>query len=59
MRQEILNWFKQAQEDLETAKICLENKRYYACSFWSQQSSEKALKALHLFLKNEPHLGHS
>ncbi|MBM4401705.1 MAG: HEPN domain-containing protein [Candidatus Cloacimonetes bacterium] len=39
-------WWQQAQADLETAEINWRNKRYYACSFFSQQAVEKALKAI-------------
>ncbi|MBI2666259.1 HEPN domain-containing protein [Candidatus Woesearchaeota archaeon] len=59
MRKEALDWWKQAVEDLETAKVDLKNKKYYACSFWSQQAAEKALKALYLHTHKEPALGHS
>jgi HEPN domain-containing protein len=48
-----LDWFLQAEKDLEHA---LESKRAgrheWAC-FASQQSAEKSVKALHLFLKQE------
>jgi|SRR3989338_7359222 len=59
MRKESEQWLKQAQEDLETATIDFKNARYYACSFWSQQAAEKALKSLHLEIKKEPMMGHS
>lgn len=58
MRQEVQQWWQQALDDLETATISFENKRFYACSFWCQQASEKALKALYLEIKKEPSLGH-
>lgn len=59
MRKEALNWWKQALEDLDTARGTLEIKKYYACSFWAQQAAEKALKALYLHLHKQPALGHS
>lgn len=48
MRSEIENWRKKALDDLETAKVNLENERYDAAAFYSQQSVEKALKALYI-----------
>lgn len=39
-------WWKQALIDLETAESNWETKRYYVCSFFSQQAVEKALKAI-------------
>ncbi len=59
MRKETEQWLRQGLEDLQTAKVDLDNTRFYACSFWSQQAAEKALKALYLEVKKEPALGHS
>ncbi|RMF90446.1 MAG: HEPN domain-containing protein [Methanobacteriota archaeon] len=53
MRKEAENWFKQATADLKTARDCLRTENYYACAFFSQQSVEKALKALFLIEKQE------
>lgn len=53
MRTEIKNWWEQANHDLGTAKILLENKRFDAASFYCQQSLEKALKAYSLLKKRE------
>ncbi len=53
MREEIKLWWEQANHDLETAKILLQNKRLDAASFYFQQSLEKALKAYILLVKKE------
>jgi len=45
MIKEAENWWKQAKKDLETSKSNLKNKKYYASSFFAQQSVEKAFKA--------------
>ncbi|MHA1291551.1 MAG: HEPN domain-containing protein [Promethearchaeota archaeon] len=41
---EAKRWYDQSREDLKSAKILLENKRYYMVCFLSQQIAEKALK---------------
>jgi|WetSurMetagenome_2_1015567.scaffolds.fasta_scaffold513677_1 HEPN domain-containing protein len=48
MRSEASNWWKQALKDLETASKNLEIEEYYVTAFFSQQATEKALKALYL-----------
>lgn len=48
MREEINNWLKQAEEDLEKAKILFDNKKFDGVTFYSQQAAEKALKAVHI-----------
>lgn len=48
VREESKNWWLQALEDLETARVNIETKRYYASVFFSQQAAEKALKALYI-----------
>jgi len=53
MREEAKKWFEQAQEDFITAKALLEKKRYYAVVIFSQQSAEKALKAVFVSLKKK------
>ena len=53
MREEARRLWVQALEDLETAKVLLKNKRYYASAFFSQQAAEKALKALYIETKRE------
>lgn len=39
-----LRWLAQAEADLKTAEDCRDDGNYYASSFFSQQSAEKALK---------------
>lgn len=53
MRKEIQRWLEQAIEELETAEILLNSKKYFACAFWCQQSLEKFLKALYMHQKKE------
>lgn len=48
MREEVTNWWKQAQKDLESASKNLEIEEYYITAFLSQQATEKALKALYI-----------
>ncbi len=45
MREETVNWLKQAEMDLEAAKANLEIKQFFVVAFYSQQAAEKALKA--------------
>lgn len=60
MRTEIKNWWEQALEDLDTAKVTFENKKYYASVFFCQQAVEKALKALYILrIKESPGTTHS
>jgi HEPN domain-containing protein len=51
-------WWLTAQEDLEVAKILHEAGKYSHACFLSQQSSEKAMKALWLSIDGDP-WGHS
>lgn len=53
MREEALNWWKQAVKDLETASKNLEIGEYYVTAFFSQQATEKALKSLYIHKLNE------
>lgn len=46
MRQEAKNWWLQAKEDFDAAGYNFKGKKYYLAAFMSQQSVEKALKAL-------------
>ncbi len=48
-----LDWLKQAEEDLKHAKYSFEVEDYDWACFASQQSAEKAVKALHLHLGQE------
>jgi len=57
-RKEAERWLKTARGDLETAKILSENSRYAHSCFHSQQSGEKAMKAIWYFLDADP-WGHS
>ena len=54
MRQEIINWIEQAEEEFETAKASFKSKKWFAVAFWCQQSSENMLKALYLIKKKKP-----
>lgn len=38
-------WLTQAQEDLKTAEVLFESRRFYMVCFLSQQIAEKAIKA--------------
>jgi len=59
MREEIKNWFKQAEADLKSARNCLSSEDFYLSVFSSQQSVEKALKSLCLLKIKEIPKGHS
>ena len=48
-----LDWLRQAEEDLKHAKYSLDVGDYEWACFASQQSAEKAVKALHLYLGQE------
>lgn len=47
------DWLKQALKDLEHAKLSMENEYYEWACFASHQAAEKAVKALHLYYKQE------
>jgi HEPN domain-containing protein len=47
------DWFVQALRDLEQAESSQAEGRHEWACFAAQQSAEKAVKALHLFLKQE------
>jgi len=49
MRENVELWFKQSLEDLDTAKVLLNNNKYYASTFYSYQAAEKALESLLLY----------
>ena len=57
-RTEAERWIKTAEGDLETAVVLMKNNRYAHACFHSQQSGEKALKALWNFFDADP-WGHS
>jgi len=52
------DWLAQAERDLEQAKASEEDGRHEWACFAAQQSAEKPVKALHLFLGQEA-WGHS
>jgi HEPN domain-containing protein len=52
------NWLEEADWDIENARILFKNERYNTAVFHSQQSAEKAVKAL-LFHNNINGWGHS
>ncbi len=52
VRKEVLSWIKEAKADLKRAKRALEEEDYALSTFMSQQASEKAFKALYIFLLN-------
>ncbi|NLI80853.1 MAG: HEPN domain-containing protein [Deltaproteobacteria bacterium] len=47
------DWFKQAVRDLQQADDCRRAERHEWACFAAQQSAEKAVKALHLYLGQE------
>ena len=47
------DWFSQAERDLEQAKASQAEGRHEWACFAAQQSAEKAIKALHLFMGQE------
>lgn len=59
MREEINNWWKQAEADLRKAEILKNNEEYDGAVFYSQQAVEKALKAVCLLKLKEIPRGHS
>lgn len=56
MRKEIENWWKQAEEDYNTALFNFRGKKFYMTAFLCQQSVEKALKALILYKTKEKNI---
>ena len=59
MREEVKNWFRQAEADLRSAGNSKGCGDYYMLVFASQQAAEKALKALCLLKLKEFPKGHS
>ena len=47
------DWFKQAQRDFELAEDAQRSERHEWACFAAQQAAEKAVKALHLSLRQE------
>lgn len=54
MANEKERWLAEAEEDLRTAEVLLEQGRYSASAFHSQQSAEKALKSVLYGLHHAP-----
>jgi len=48
-----MDWLKQARRDLEEAEASLNNEKYEWACFASQQSAEKAVKALYHSINKE------
>jgi HEPN domain-containing protein len=48
VREEVKNWIKSGEKDLETAKYNLTGDRLDAAAFFAQQATEKALKSLQI-----------
>ncbi|ARM76815.1 HEPN domain-containing protein [Acidianus manzaensis] len=48
------DWIAQANEDLSASEILLNNGKYFASAYYSQQAVEKILKALLLHLGKDP-----
>lgn len=59
MREEVRNWFRQAEADLRSSRNSREAGDYYMSVFASQQAAEKALKAMSLSKLKEYPKGHS
>jgi len=59
MREEVTNWFKQAEADLRSAQNSKKSFDFHMSVFASQQAVEKALKALCLYKLREFPKGHS
>ena len=49
MKEEVLNWLKQAESDMRKAKLLFAGREYDGVTFYSQQAAEKALKSVHLY----------
>lgn len=56
--EEYQRWLAQAKEDVNTARILFDSKRYGPCAFFCQQAAEKAVKAA-LYRSGERPWGHS
>lgn len=49
----IQTWIDIAEEDLSTAEVCVQNKKYLWAMVMCQQAIEKILKAIYVKQKNE------
>ncbi len=59
MRKEIENWWKQAIDDLEKARILFKTEKFDGAVFFCQQAVEKSLKSLCLLNFKDIPKGHS
>ncbi|MHA1369875.1 MAG: HEPN domain-containing protein [Promethearchaeota archaeon] len=59
MREEILNWFKQAESDLKKAIVLNDNGCFDGVVFYSHQAVEKSLKSLYMLKFREIDKSHS
>jgi HEPN domain-containing protein len=59
MRDEILNWLKQANADYKKATVLMDNEMFDGVAFYSHQAVENALKSLHLVRFKETEKSHS
>ncbi len=59
MRQEIKNWWEQAKNDFQKAKVLYQSGNYDGVAFYCQQAAEKALKAVIILKTKEKTEGHS
>ncbi|WP_036270740.1 HEPN domain-containing protein [Meiothermus rufus] len=57
-RREALRWLRQAEDDLEAARVLLAGAKCAQAAFYAQQAGEKALKAVWLAQDADP-WGHS
>lgn len=53
MKQEVKNWWLQAKDDLEKARLLLDGRKYDGAAFFSHQAVEKGLKALYVEKYND------
>ena len=53
MNDKYKEWLKQAEYDMDTAKVMFDGGRYFYAVFMCHLSIEKALKSLYLKVKNE------
>jgi len=59
MREEVINWLKQAEADLQAARDSVTQGHYEWACFQCQQTAEKALKALYIHRKRSSIVTHN
>lgn len=59
MREEVKNWWKQAEADLRKAEVLFDSENFDGAVFFYHQAVEKALKALCVVKLNEIPRSHS